>query len=142
MSLAARTGIADIPPARWIDRNQNPPPSWGQLHAYEDLLEGAADRVAGNDDEARAAFRRGLARDPFDPSTLRYAATLRAALSFDLDAAEADARRAASLDRRQGKSRPIDSDPTILRVLAARSKAPSPPAPRSPDSPDDPDSGD
>ncbi|HVG93026.1 MAG TPA: hypothetical protein VND21_01170, partial [Planctomycetota bacterium] len=111
--LAARTGLADIPPARWLERALPPGPTWLMLRAQQDLLLGAAAASAGKAEEALDHFQRGVARAPYDPRVLRGAARLKAIVGFDLATAEAEALRAIELERRQGE----DPSPGSLRAL-------------------------
>ena len=126
-ALAARTGLVDLPPTRWLAEGRPPGPSWRAIRARADFLAGAAAAVAGKGDEARDAFRAGLARAPRDPETLRGAAVLQARSRFDLEGAEALARRAAEMERREGQSESRASQDALARVEAARrAKSPAP----------------
>jgi tetratricopeptide (TPR) repeat protein len=91
--------------------------SWVEHRARLDFLLGAAAAAAGRPDEARDAFRRGLARAPNDPSALNTAAWVRGRAGFDLEAAEADTRRALALERRLDDEPSIDSLDTLAYVL-------------------------
>ncbi|MCC7137816.1 MAG: HEAT repeat domain-containing protein [Planctomycetes bacterium] len=118
-TLAARTGLADLAAARWLDRGRRPPPTWLALRARVDLYRAAAAAAAGKLEEARDLRSRALARAPDDAATLRLAASLLLATRTDLAQAERDARRAVELERRRGRT---DDDGTTLvaRIEAAR----------------------
>jgi len=120
-ALAARTGLMDIPPARWLDAGRAPEdPPWRVVRARVDLLLGAAAAAAGKPDEARDAFLAGVARAPNAPETLREAATLMARTRFDLQGAEARARRAAELERREGDPESQATRDALSAVEAAK----------------------
>ena len=103
MRAGARCGVIDLPPARWLDRGQVPPPSWQTARARLDLLRACALEGSGRNDEARALYLAATSRAQFEPKILVEAAQLRLRRGFDLDRALVDVRRAAELDRRQGE---------------------------------------
>jgi hypothetical protein len=127
--LAARTGLCDLSPSRWLAQGRTVPRDWfpwRTLRARQDLLEGAAAAVAGRLDEADAAFRRGLARAPDRAGVLRLSAHLKHAVGFDLPGAAADLRRAVDLTRRTG-GEATEEDGALLQALTKdRGAAPAP----------------
>jgi len=117
--LAARTGLCDLSPSRWLAAGHGVPKDvypWQTLRARQDLLEGAAAAATGRDTEAHEAFRRGLARAPDRPGLLRLAAHLKHAVGFDLAGASLDLRRAVDLARASGEG-PTREDEALLRAL-------------------------
>lgn len=127
--LAARTGLCDLSPSRWLAQGRTVPRDWfpwRTLRARQELLEAAAAAAAGRTDEAAAGFRRGLARAPDRAGVLRLSAHLKHAVGFDLPGAAADLRRAVDLARRTG-GEATEEDGALLAALAA-----DPPAPTSP----------
>jgi tetratricopeptide (TPR) repeat protein len=101
----ARSGLPDAD-ERWIVER-----------ATLDFLRGAAAALAGRTEEARDAFRRGVARAPNDPTVRNNAAWYRACAGFDLEAAAVDARRALAVEHRlddEGSLHAIDTYAYVL----------------------------
>ncbi|MFO0934128.1 MAG: hypothetical protein U1E39_15680 [Planctomycetota bacterium] len=125
--LAARTGLCDLSPSRWLAEGRTVPRDWfpwRTLRARQDLLEAAAAAAAGRAEAATEGFRRGLARARDRAGVLRLAAHLKHAVGFDLPGAADDLRRAVELARRTG-GEATEEDGALLAAL--ESGAPAPP---------------
>lgn len=126
--LAARAGLCDLSPSRWLAQGRTVPRDWfpwRTLRARQDLLEAATAAAAGRTDEAATAFRRGLERAPDRAGVLRLSAHLKHAVGFDLPGATADLRRAMDLARRTG-GEATEEDGALLGALTATHAVPPP----------------
>ncbi len=104
--ILARRGHGDHDPALW--RLQR---------ARLDALRGGLYASRGRPEAARASYRRAMLRAPNDPNVLNTVAWQRALANFDLQQAEADARRATRLEARIENKPTLNAADTLAYVL-------------------------
>jgi tetratricopeptide (TPR) repeat protein len=96
---------------------------WRRERAYLDALRGADLVLRGQVEPARDAFRRALLRDPFDVEILKSVARTRAQVGHDLEAAQAEALRAITIERRHLDRDLLDAADALSTVWLKQGRA-------------------